>query len=73
MAQPVSPPPFDPKDITSKMLTNWHDGIRAPASTVPAPKTSATTGIPGQIAYDGAYFYVCVQKNTWLRTPLGSF
>jgi hypothetical protein len=29
-----------------------------------------STGISGQIAWDGTYIYVCVSTNTWRRVPL---
>ena len=49
-----------------------------------APTTSATTssyvpgsssgaGVPGQIAWDSGYLYICVSANTWKRTTLSTF
>ena len=38
-----------------------------------APATSSSTGVPGQIAYDNNYVYVCVATNTWKRSPLTSW
>ena len=35
-----------------------------------APATSGATGAPGQIAYDGSFFYLCVAANTWMRATL---
>jgi hypothetical protein len=43
------------------------------ATIVDAPATSSSSGVPGQIAYDNEYFYVCVATNTWLRTPIGTW
>ena len=73
MANPVLPPPADPRKFDSQVLTNWFDGIRAPASTVPPPATSTSAGIAGQIAYDATFLYICVAANTWKRVPLGAF
>jgi len=35
-----------------------------------APATSADTGSPGQVLYDGSYMYLCVAINTWIRVPI---
>lgn len=37
---------------------------------VTVPASSSAAGSPGNIAYDGSYFYVCVAVNTWRRTPI---
>ena len=29
--------------------------------------TPTSTGVKGQLYYDGAYLYVCVSANTWVR------
>lgn len=41
------------------------------APTVPA--TSTSTGVAGQIAWDGDFIYVCTATNTWKRTALASW
>lgn len=38
------------------------------AAVVPAPATAASTGVPGQIAYDANYVYICTGTNTWRRS-----
>jgi hypothetical protein len=38
-----------------------------------APASSSATGLAGQIAYDGSFFYVCVAANTWVRAPLSTW
>lgn len=38
-----------------------------------APATATSTGSAGHVAYDSAYFYVCVATNTWKRTLLSSW
>lgn len=40
---------------------------------ISAPETSSSAGIPGQIAYDSSYFYVCVEPNSWKRISLESW
>jgi hypothetical protein len=37
-----------------------------------APATNTSTGVPGQIAWDASYIYVCVATNSWKRTLLSS-
>jgi len=75
MSQPVSPPPAsgNVKDIDAKLLANWQQSIRAPASTVAPPLTSGSVGTPGQIAYDQNFAYICVGVNLWKRIPLLAF
>ena len=38
-----------------------------------APLTSTSNGIPGQIAYDSGFVYICVAENTWKRAPLSTW
>jgi hypothetical protein len=40
------------------------------SSYVPAHNTSH--GVPGQVAWDASYFYVCVTSNSWKRVALSS-
>lgn len=35
-----------------------------------APESSSSPGNPGDIAWDVANFYVCIEHNTWKRIPL---
>lgn len=37
---------------------------------VSAPASSSATGTAGQCAYDGTYFYICVDTDTWGRMTL---
>jgi hypothetical protein len=46
--------------------------LRAPASSAP-PVTSAGAGVPGQIAYDQNFVYVCIQANLWKKIALTAF
>lgn len=51
--------------------------IQAIQQTFPnwqAVPTSATApGVPGQVAYESGFLYVCVAANTWQRTTLSTF
>ena len=37
---------------------------------VPAPAHANSHGTQGQVAYDSTYFYLCTQKDTWIRVAL---
>ena len=32
--------------------------------------SSTNPGQPGQVTWDGSYFYMCVDINTWIRIPI---
>lgn len=34
------------------------------------PSLPTDEGQHGQVAFDNAYFYVCVEENKWRRAPL---
>lgn len=38
-----------------------------------APATASASGVIGQVAVDGSYFYVCVAANSWKRAALVSW
>lgn len=40
---------------------------------VTAPANAGDPGSPGQIAYDGSFFYICVATDTWLRTAIATW
>jgi|LakMenE18May11ns_1017448.scaffolds.fasta_scaffold9685957_2 hypothetical protein len=50
------------------------DNIQAGQYTIsnlnPAPATSTSTGILGEIRYTAGFIYVCIAANTWRRTAL---
>lgn len=37
---------------------------------VSPPAAYNSTGIKGQMAFDGSYLYQCVETNTWIRQPV---
>lgn len=74
--------PYDAPDILYPYLTNVNNaGISTGsgfdtsfsiklARFVAPPTTANSQGRTKDIAHDNNYFYVCVNTNTWLRTPL---
>ena len=48
------------------------EGVQ-PGEVVSAPGTASATGLPGQMAYDSTYIYVCVAANTWKRVLVESW
>ena len=44
-----------------------------PAVFVDAPTLSTDPGLPGQVAFDGTYMYVCVADNSWRRTAISTW
>lgn len=56
-----------------KVTLDWLLFFNSVLTWVPAPAAGNSPGTQGQLAYDQAYVYVCVQKNTWLRLALTSF
>jgi hypothetical protein len=38
---------------------------------VAAPAHNTSSGVAGQIAYDGSYLYVCTATNNWARVAIG--
>ena len=39
---------------------------------VSAPASKADTGTTGMVAYDGNYFYICVDTDEWVRTTMAA-
>jgi len=37
------------------------------------PANSSSTGLPGTVAYDANYLYICVGTNTWKRAALSTW
>jgi len=56
-----------------KWLLNVLTYIRSTPQIVAVPVSSTSAGIPGQIAYGGGFFYVCVATNQWQRAVLSGF
>lgn len=40
---------------------------------VAVPATAASTGVPGQIAFDGTYAYFCNATDTWFRVAIATW
>ena len=43
-----------------------------PSPSTP-PVSSGSTGTKGTVTWDGSYFYICVDTNTWKRSQLLSW
>lgn len=41
--------------------------------TTKTPASASDTGVTGDVAWDGSYWYVCTGTNTWKRTPLATW
>lgn len=50
----------------------WHFLIALLAWT-PVPAAANAPGKQGQMAYDSGFLYVCVAKNSWVRTALAAW
>jgi hypothetical protein len=51
---------------SSQEAWDWLDDFYIEQFTTP-PTTPTTTGVKGQLAYDGVYLYNCIATNTWVR------
>jgi len=38
-----------------------------------APASSSGAGVPGQMAWDSGYLYICISSNTWKRVAISTF
>lgn len=46
--------------------------VNAPVSSVPPAKANAP-GVPGSIAFDANFIYVCVAASTWRRVAIAAW
>ena len=79
----LNPNPSQPLNLSTlaSILQNINVAINALNRTistkfpdwVAVPATASSTGVAGQVAYDGTHFYVAVSANTWVRTTLSTF
>jgi hypothetical protein len=71
------PPPegkhTETPNIPAYAWINWFQAITDQLSTVAAPATSTSPGLPGQITYDSNFLYVAIAKNQWKRVALVAF
>ena len=71
-------PPGGQVELLRKLVWNtWAmaggSGGGTPPAWVSVPATSTSAGTAGQIAYDGDYFYCCVQANVWRRVAINDW
>lgn len=64
----------------AKIVINLADGLLyinnagwLPYIQNDTPSSSADTGSPGQIKYDGSFIYVCTATDTWLRAAIATW
>ncbi|HEY4062288.1 MAG TPA: hypothetical protein VGM30_10330 [Puia sp.] len=55
------------------MFDSLTANINAKAQFQDAPAAANSPGSPGQIAFDAAYFYLCVATDTWMRVAMASW
>ena len=70
--------PVDQTDIgtaANEIPLNQYLGVLAYRDTalVRAPASATADGMPGQIAADSGFFYVCTAVNTWVRVALATW
>jgi hypothetical protein len=83
VAGKFQPPPIEGQrfieedGLATDSLRKWLEllppALTSPANSGSVPATAAAQGIPGQMATDGNFLYVCVVTNQWKRTPLNAF
>lgn len=47
--------------------------MNAQPLVVDPPATASSPGVPGTIAWDASFLYVCIATDTWVRTALESW
>lgn len=83
MAGKFQPPPIQgqkfieedghPTEPLRKWLELIPPALTSPANSGSVPAAPAAQGIPGQMATDKNFLYVCVGANQWKRIALNAF
>jgi len=61
-------------DVTKHRLAVYNGTAAESVTTsVTVPSTASSTGVPGQIAADASWVYVCTATNTWKRAAIASW
>lgn len=55
---------------TSKIKTNFPNGIKIGSET---PSSASDSGVTGTITWDADYIYVCVDTDTWTRVAIATW
>jgi hypothetical protein len=78
--QPAPLPKSDPALLVTALeeqlqgLAYALQGVdRDKATLVTTPATATSAGLPGQLAYDSDYIYVCTATDTWKRAALSTW
>lgn len=56
-------------NMDGRFFENYVDG----GGWTGVPATATSAGIKGMRAYDNNYLYICIETNTWVRTPLATW
>lgn len=56
-----------------KFLDKIPEALSSPAKSGSVPATTDAQGIPGQLANDGTFLYVCVAPSLWRRVLLSAW
>ena len=62
--------PASNASVRTLTTANFANSVAARLISNSAPTSNTANGSPGQIAYDGTSFYVCVANNRWGKTTL---
>lgn len=62
--------PATTANVKTITTANFANSVAAKLISNTAPASNTSTGIQGQIAYDGAAVYVCVANNRWGKAAL---
>ena len=69
----TAPNAWDVIRLSTVNFSQWIGQHLTRQAIVPVPSTITSPGIKGQVAYDANYMYICVDTNSWMRSPIGSW
>jgi len=62
--------PSTAANVVTITTSNFANSVAAKLISNSAPVSNTSTGVQGQIAYDGAAVYICVANNKWGKAAL---
>lgn len=60
----------DPAGVPTSNKISVQDLFKKTVSVGPAPATSTSPGVRGQMIANSIYLYVCTETNKWIRTQV---
>jgi hypothetical protein len=57
----------------NRLIVSTGSVAESVATSVTAPSTATSAGVPGQFASDSSYIYVCTALNTWKRASIAAW